>query len=181
MKKITVLSSLALACVAPLTLAADFELDPHWYAGVAYQPFTISTDDAGDFDVANIGVKGGVAFNKFLAAEARYGASVDEDSRTVLGAEVSTELEDYYGAYAKGIIPLHPMFSLYGLAGYTHVNVKSSGPLGSDSASDDGFSYGVGAAFHVNRNVAINAEWMSLIDKDDYDIKGYGVGVSFMF
>lgn len=181
MKTRTLISALALVSIAPLSMAADFDLDPHWYAGVAYEPFTISTSDAGDFDVATVSAKGGIALNKFLAAEARYGTSVSEDSRNVLGTEVNTELEDYYGVYAKGTIPVHPMFSLYAVAGYSHVNVKSSSALGSASDSDDGFSYGAGAAFHVNKNVAINAEWLSLIDKDDYDIKGYGVGVSFMF
>ena len=180
MKKSFVLSTLALACSAPLAMAADFELDPHWYAGVAYEPFTISTD-VGDADVATVSAKGGVALNKFLAAEVRYGTSVADDSRTILGFEQKVELDNYYGAFAKGVIPLHPMFSLYGLAGYSHVKVASSGVAGSGSDSDDGFSYGAGASFHVNPNIAINAEWLSLIDKDDYDIKGYGVGVSFLF
>lgn len=181
MKKMLVPTTLALALVSPFALAADAPLAPQFYAGVAYEPITIGTSDYGDFDVSTVSVKGGVGLHKFFAVEARYGTSVSDDSRTVLGTQVNTELDHYYGAYAKGIVPLHESFSLYGLAGYTKAETSVSTAFGSSSGSDDGFSYGGGLTFHFNPNLAFNVEYMSYLDKDDYDIKGYGVGVSMMF
>lgn len=183
MKSRTLLCSCALVLASPLASAMDLDMriDPHWYIGIGYEPITLSTDDGGDFDVATASVKAGVALNPFLAVEGRYGSSVGDETRDVLGVQVTGKLDNYYGAYLKGMVPVHEMVSLYALAGYTHVDASVTTPLGSADDSDDGVSYGAGVALHVNRNFSVNAEWMSWLDKDDYDLTGYGVGLNYAF
>lgn len=171
----------ALGLLLVATPALAYELKPHWYLGASYDPLTLSGSDGGDFDVDAVTVKLGAGLHRFMAVEARAGFGVGDDTQTVLGTPVTAEIDQFYGAYLKGIIPLHQTVSLYGLAGYTQVEATASSVLGSESEKSDGFSYGAGLAWHFNRNVSINAEWMSYLDKDDFELDGFGLGANVSF
>lgn len=173
MKRLCAVLSLVLASAPALA----FELKPAWYAGAAYETMNLGGDGGSDFDVDAATVKLGAGLHRFMAVEARAGFGVNDDSQ----GGVTAEIDQFYSAFLKGMVPVHRNVSLYGLAGYSKVEVSASGPLGSGSNDVEDFSYGAGVAWHFNRNVSINAEWVSYVDKEDVEMDGVGLGASFSF
>lgn len=119
----------------------------------------------------------GAFFNENISAEARLGLGVGDDSWG--GAKV--ELDNFYGAYLRGGIPTGEVFYPYAILGFTKGKMSASGGGLSMSDSDSDLSYGVGADFSVSDSLKINAEYMSYIDKDDFEISGFTAGVAFSF
>jgi hypothetical protein len=65
----------------------------------------------------------GVPLNPYLAIEARVGTGLSTDFTALLGG-YDLQVDSLYGAYFKGNIPLSSYASLYGLAGYSEINLR---------------------------------------------------------
>ena len=114
--------------------------------------------------------------------------------------QADTELDSLYGIYWRASIPANKIYP-YTIIGYTIAEIETSkgfitgtgnntgnGELSTitvdfvkDNETQSGISYGVGADFHVNDNLAINAEWMSYLDKDELDISGASLSLVYKF
>ena len=117
-------------------------------------------------------------FNPNIGAELRWGYGVNGDSTEFEGLNVSLELDDMYGAYVKGGVPIGDMFYPYAIVGYTEqeLTARSSG-VGAASDSVDDMSYGLGIDMMVGSRVGINLEYISLLDKDDSEVEGISIGI----
>ncbi len=117
--------------------------------------------------------------NKYLAFEGRIGGGVNRDE--VNGT--STSVQMLYAAYAKGILPLTPNFSAYGLAGIAGTQLRHNYP--DFNTTDTGFSYGVGAELKVGNEAALTLEWVRVNDGSNtgfyYTADQVAVGVNFHF
>lgn len=136
------------------------------------------------FDKANptaIGAKFGTFINKNLAVEARLGVGLSDDSIRALGVPVDVKVENFYGVYGKGILPLSDQASVYGLLGYTQGKLKAQSPFSSGTSSDSDVSYGVGGDFAVTPTVSLNAEFARLFKGGNFKVDGLTFGVSFKF
>ena len=107
-----------------------------------------------------------------------------------------TVLDSLYGIYWRAGIP-SGQFYPYGIVGYTQAQIETTkgqvtttnieneteirANLAKHEETQSGISYGVGADFHVNDNLAINAEWMSYLDKDELDISGASLSLVYKF
>lgn len=152
-----------------------------FYAGGLISRITYSEDGFSDASPTAIGLKVGTAINKNFAVEARLGTGLSDDSISVLGTSVDIKVDNFFGVYAKGILPLSDVVSVYGLAGYTRgeLTVEALGQSSSDSDSD--FSYGLGADFALSKTASLGVEWARLFKGSDYKVNSLSLSVSFKF
>jgi hypothetical protein len=121
----------------------------------------------------------GKQFNPFVAIEGRIGTGVSDDESD--GFRVDTRA--IYGGYLKGMLPLAPTFSIYGLAGVSGVDLERN--YYKHRSSDSGLSFGAGADWELGGGAALNLEWMRLIDSEndgyDYTADQLTFGVNWRF
>ena len=178
----------ALAALSVNAIAAE-DKTGRGYIGVGYSPLTFSVDDAPDWDLAALAVRGGYYFNKYFSVEGRLGFGVGDDSQNVgPGEDIKVEIDYMLGLYAVGHIPLSNQFQLYGLVGYTKGELTATNSLTGESSSDDDsdLSYGVGAEFDMTNNWSLGLEYTAYFDGASfedvkYDVNGFAVFVNYIF
>ncbi len=146
-------------------------------------------DDDVEDDASLTAVYGrlGTMFNENFSGEIRVGFGLADDSvDTVLGA-VDVELDNLFGAYVRGGIPVSDAFYPYAIIGYTRGKFSYSVPENDftyafkDSDSESDISFGFGADLDIGQNLTLNAEYISLLDKDGAEISGVSVGLASKF
>jgi len=183
------LKKIGLLCVAagmvvasPCALAID-----HYYVGANITRITDKGDEAPAIHPIAAGIKAGVNINEHFAVEARYSTGVRSDDANFGGLPVELEVDEMYGAYVKGILPIGRV-SPYLMVGYTHgqetFRVKALGLSASDSDSKP--SFGIGMDVPVSERLSLNIEWARLLKgKDDqgvgYKIEGLSFGATYHF
>ncbi|SEL82456.1 porin family protein [Halomonas daqiaonensis] len=160
----TVSAALLLAGATAHAQGSPMNYQPSPYLGGDVLFWELDSDGGDDFNSTGLRLRGGVAFNDYFALEGHLGTG---------GSDGSLDLEYLTGAYAKGIVPIAPEFRLYGLAGFSEVDV--------DADSESGFSYGAGAEFDVAPNLAVGADYMRYLDESNYTFDAASVGVTFRF
>ncbi|MDH5221637.1 MAG: porin family protein [Betaproteobacteria bacterium] len=114
----------------------------------------------------------GSEFNRYFAAEGRLGLGIDDDT--------GVDVDHFFGVYARGILPLADIFSIYGLIGLTAGKVSTSRP-GGGSGSDTDVSFGFGADLAISRNLAINFEWAKLFEGSGYEVEATSLGLVYRY
>ena len=121
----------------------------------------------------------GMQFSPYLALEGRIGTGISDDSSN--GFRVDTHA--IYGGYIKGMLPLAPTFSVYGLAGVSGLDLQRN--YYKHESSDSGLSFGAGADWQLGGGASLNLEWMRLIDGEnagyDYAADQLTFGVNWHF
>jgi outer membrane immunogenic protein len=124
----------------------------------------------------------GTTFNENFSGEMRLGFGVGDDTVDVSGVGVDVELDNMFGAYVRGGIPVTESFSPYAIAGFTRSKLTASvSGFGSESESESDVSFGVGADVNVSQNIIINLEYMNYYDKDGAEIAGFSIGIASKF
>jgi hypothetical protein len=125
----------------------------HMYLGVGFGELIYSEDGLNTINPTIGYFKVGEQFNPYLAVEARLGTGVSSSQSNGYSVNVNA----LYSGYIKGIVPLAPQFSLYGLAGVSGANLHRNYP---DYDSTDGtFSLGAGAEFKLGGGASLDAEF----------------------
>lgn len=176
------------ALFAIASVAAHAQHAPKFYAEAGYSFIDYEEHDAGDTYKSSpkaIRLVGGAELNKNVAVELMLGFNGGDDSVKYNGvtfSSVKLKIDSMYGVYVKPKYELAPNFDVFGRVGYAHVSatVSASG-FGSDSGSDSDLSYGIGASYHFDRNLSVNVDYMSYLNKSDYSAKGFTVGVGYKF
>ena len=109
----------------------------------------------------------GQQFSPFVAIEGRIGTGISNDESH--GAKLNAEA--MYGGYIKGIIPVAPEFSIYGLAGVGGAQLHRNYP--DFHSSDASLSFGVGGEFNLGGGASLNAEWVRLTSGTNDGIYDY--------
>lgn len=172
--------TLALLCVA--STAAMSGNPGQTYIGAQYG--LISEDEPG-FETSNptaiIG-RFGNFINRDISVEGRIGVGVQDDTTHDFGIDFTLDIDSILGVYAVGHLNLEGPSSLYGLIGFTRVEATASAPgFGSDTSSENGLSFGVGADIGVGNNAAINIEYIQYLNKSDVDLTALGLGFTFNY
>ncbi len=148
---------------------------------VSGQTIDLGTEDA---DITMITGRLGYRLNDYFAieGEAGFGLGGDDFDRAipvqVLGTtanvdtNVTLDVQDYYIAFARAIMPVSDQFDIFVRGGYGKATAEAdivgslSGFTASGSAEDDasGFAYGVGAQFNLTDNDGIRADFTRLED-----------------
>lgn len=125
----------------------------HVYLGVGFGELIYSEDGLNTLNPTIGYFKVGEQFNPYLAVEARIGSGISSAQSNGYSVNVNA----IYSGYLKGIVPLSPQFSLYGLAGLSGANLHRNYP---DYDSTDGtFSLGGGAEFKLGGGASLDAEF----------------------
>lgn len=151
-----------------------------FYAGGGFAVIDYS-EPGFDADLTAIYGRAGSKFNEYLSVELRLATGIGDDSDEVLGIDVDVELENFYGVYMRGGIPLNPMIYPYVVAGYTRGEVEYSALGFSDSESGSDFSYGIGVDVNINEKITLNIEYINYLDKNDVEVSGFGLGAVWLF
>jgi len=89
----------------------------------------------------------------------------------------------YMGAYLKGYVPLGFNSALFGLAGYTNVELTQT--INEQEFSDDrtGFSYGFGMETQLSENVDLTADYMRYLRDEGLfaEISAVSFGIKVYF
>ena len=160
---------------------------PGVYIGVGAGQVTVELDDAPDLEPSVLVFRVGKMFDENVGIEGRLGGgtSSDDTDFDLIGfdASLEVEVENFYGIYGVGRLPLGDSFAVYGLLGFTSMSIDVSldSPIIEGSASEDesGLSFGVGGSWSPSDRFAFSLEYMSYLDEDDFAASSVSLGVQF--
>ena len=147
---------------------------------------TYTPQSGSDFSMLGAMARGAYELSRSLAVEAHFGLT-DSDTQNVFSGAVpvSLRVNALGGVFAK----LSWVYSgdrdgwarIYGLLGYSMVEVeaKSQGQTANDS--DSGPSFGVGIDLFGSDRTAVVLEWVRYIEQNDFDIDAGGLSIIYRF
>ena len=167
-------SAITLAALPLLALAAPaqaaggrydtrtYDYDPSAYIGFSFGQFNYKESGLGNI-TPNVGLfRFGATFTQNFAIEGRVGGGLFTADNNGYGLRVP----NLYAGYLKGSVPVNPVFSLYGLAGFASAQLERDyGPI--YTRRDSSASFGAGAEFNLRHGTVLNAEWVRLLTGDN--------------
>jgi hypothetical protein len=167
-KKEKIMRNIIVAIFAAATLvstASQAQDASKVYANIGYSYL--------DTAITNLGVVGGrvgYEFTPNFAVEGELGFGFAD--KNVSGIDV--KVDNTYGAFVVGKLPISTSFELLGRVGYSHVKVSASG-LGASASADDGSAaYGVGAQYFLNEKNGIRGDF-TRYEEDGSGFNGYTI------
>lgn len=163
--KTIIKSILIVMLLASVVTVANAEL-PNYrpYGGLDYM-FIDTVNYGGEANLGAVRGKLGAELNPYLALEGSVGTGVVSDHDDRFNDKL--KLTQIWGLYIRGILPLHDRIKVYGLFGITRTEFEGTpadtGQTGSYHTA--GYSYGLGFEVFPLDNLAIVAEFASLIDE----------------
>jgi outer membrane immunogenic protein len=155
----------AIAATTLLSTAGQAQEASKVYGNVGYSSL--------DTSIVNLGVFGGrlgYEFTPNFAVEAEAGFGVT--NKKIAGAEV--KVDNTFGAFLVGKLPLAENFELLGRVGYSHVKVSASA-FGSSASADDGSAaYGIGAQYLFDGKNGLRGDY-TRYEKDGSGFNGYTI------
>lgn len=178
LKKTAIFKSLMVLSVSAAPLMAS-AADPYFGGNFALVEY--SEEGVPDASLNAIYGRFGTYFGENFSGELRLGVGLGDDTVNADGADVKLEVENFYGVYLRGGVPIGESFYPYAVIGYTKGKLKASvyGESFSDSESDA--SFGVGADFSFTDTLKLNLEYMNYIDKDGGELSGFALGLAKLF
>jgi len=169
--------AMALAIVTAFAAMGSAQAE-NLYVGVGYTQYTFEgSGSVGSVKPTAATFKLGYVISPNFAVEGRVAAPASSDSLTVSNVKVEGKVDSHYGIFAKGILPLNEMFSVYGLVGFNDLTLKASTPSTSASSTKNGSSYGLGLDLSVSKNIALNLEFARHFS----DVTSANLGVVYKF
>ncbi|WP_082140376.1 porin family protein [Halomonas sp. PR-M31] len=154
------------------------------YAGLQHAWVSYEDDYDVEADPTMLVGRLGHYLTDYFSVEGRVGLGLADDDVTVDGydANATAEIDNLLGAYAVGHLPVTQYVSIYALAGFAQVEATLDTPFGSESDDDSGFSFGVGGEVNFfSPRFSGTLEYMSYLDKSDYEVSAISAGVSYQF
>jgi len=133
---------------------------PGIYAGLE-----VGRSDVAEEDDIGFKIFGGYQFHRNIAAEVGYGMLFDKSDVEATALEF----------VAVGLFPLANQFSIIGKLGLA--NIEFDTPDGSNDKTE--LTYGLGAQFDINRNLAARALWQRY-DSDE-ELDWFTIGIMYRF
>ncbi|MGE0829956.1 MAG: porin family protein [Hyphomonadaceae bacterium] len=124
--------------------------------------------DGEDANVGGVTGRLGYRFHPNIAVEGEASTGVVDDD--------GVELDNSYGVYGVGIVPLSPSLEAFGRVGYHNTEVSD----GVVSVEQDGVGYGGGLQWNVSDRFGIRGEYTRL-EGDDDGVNTFGVGGVWKF
>lgn len=151
------------------------------YIGVDVSELEFKADGFSSAEPRAVAFNVGSRLTRHFGVEARIATSLsDADTRVGL-TPVNMEVNNYYGFYGTGILPLTNMLNLYGILGYTYSDMKLQSATFSQNATDNGFAYGLGASLDISYSTSVRLEWAKLMDGSNYTLDALTLGLRFRF
>lgn len=155
----------------------DYDAGP--YVGLSIGQLRYNEDTLDTITPTAVTATIGARLSPYVAVEGRIGGGVGRTDVNSYGVDVRS----LYAGYIKGIVPVSPVWSIYGLGGVAGLKVKRD--FGQVESRDSGFSYGIGMEFGLPRGASINVEYTRLATGSnegyDYNVDMASVGVAWRF
>jgi hypothetical protein len=164
-----------LAAAAIIAPAASAQV----YGGVGYSTFTA---DAGGEDATVGGVMGRLGFKSspFFGVEGEVAIGIQEDNFDVLGTQVDVSLENSYGVYAVGWLPIPLVGDVFGRVGYADLAIEATALGSSISDSGSGLAYGAGIQLSSIPFTRLRLEY-TRYEPDDAEVDSFGISALLQF
>jgi predicted porin len=172
MKRIAIAAA---AAIAMLSTAAQAQTSPV-YGEIGYTMLKMKAEGESVKPNALRGIVG-YTLHPNVAVEGMLAFGVGDDS--INGVDV--KLQHAYGAYVKPKFDVTPQFEVFGRLGFTEAKFKATDAAGSESDSDNDFSYGLGAAYRFNPRMSVGLDYMRYSDKDGVKVDGVTVSFGYRF
>lgn len=160
----------AVLSLAAVSAVADTQSTNGFYVGGN----VVQVEATGDVDWTAVEVTGGYKLSPYVGGEVRLGGAGDGDPN----------LTGYGSAYYR-VESANDVAKTYLLAGYSFAAVSLDDALpGEDDSIDlQGFSYGVGVGFVINRWINFNVEFRQLLKDNDenIDLRAWSAGIDYRF
>lgn len=179
MKKFAIASAVALAAIGA---------QAQTYGEIGYTATTAKTNVDGDgIKASPSAIRGifGYELNPNLAIEGMVAfgmsdATVKFNGQSVPG--VKMEIDNAIGLYIKPKTKLNDSVEVFARAGFARVKgtVSATG-YGSETDSENSFSYGAGMSYAINPTTALNVDYMQYLNKDGFKVNGFTFGIGFKF
>ena len=162
-----------------LTIISAAYAQTNGYVGASYLGAEYSENGFADVDLNGFRFFGGVPVNEYFAIEGMFSYATGDE--TISGIDV--DLSGYMlSLFAKGILPVSEYFSFYGLVGVSHGSLEADvSGFGTVDEDDSSLSYGVGAEVNIADNLAAHLDYIMYLNKSDYDVGGFAVGLTYKF
>ena len=174
MNKIFLAAAAGLAAIVAGAPAASAQV----YAGVGYTGFMA---DAGGEDLAFGGFLGraGFKFNPLVGVEGEFAIGANDDSIDIGGTDVDFGLENGFGVYGVGWLPIPLVGDVFGRVGYADLSFEASG--GGLTAEDGGSGLAFGGGIQFSILIAkLRAEY-TRYELDDDSVDSLGLSALLQF
>lgn len=161
----------AVAFVAMGAIATPAMAQEGWNAGLGYTHF-----DGEDVQVGGVTGRLGYRFHPNFGVEGEATFGTNEDN--VNGVDV--ELDNAYGAYGVGYLPMSENLDLFGRVGYAQVEASASALGQTVGFEEDGIGFGGGVQWRMNNGLGLRAEYTRLEGEED-GVDTFGLGVHTQF
>lgn len=176
MKRTLLATAAGLGIAAIAAPAASAQI----YGGVGYTVFQADVNG----DNANLGaLMGRVGFktNPFLGVEGEFSIGIQDDNFDVLGQQVNVGLDNEYGAFAVGWLPIPLVGDLFARVGYASLSVSADAPgLGSFGDDGSGLAYGAGFQLSSIPFTKLRIEY-TRYEPDQGDVDSLGISALLQF
>ncbi|MCP4765389.1 MAG: porin family protein [Gammaproteobacteria bacterium] len=146
------------------------------YVGGQYSITTFDLDDFDETEPTALVLRLGHYMTDNISIEGRLGFGLEDDDIEVGPEKIDIEIDKLYGIYGV----LHSSGSndtnVYGVVGYSKIELEATFLGVKFDGDDGGVSYGIGANYH-----GFNLEYMSYIREDDGDLSAISLGYRHMF
>jgi len=180
--------TLAAAVATSTFLAAAPALADHdsTYFSIERTAVSIGTSDgsqSAEIDPVGIRLKVGAGLSHAFDLEAQFGAATAEPDR-----EFEKFGASYAGVYLKGYLPLGFRSAIFGLGGWSWMELSEKLDDRHDSLSEytenrSGFSYGFGIETQLSKNIDLSADYMRYSQEegtfDEISAVNFGLKVYF--
>lgn len=151
------------------------------YYGIQLANFTYEEDGFPDFEPTAAVFRIG-SYGEGIGYETRIGLGLADDSNTVGSFDLDFEINTIFGFYLN-VGKQAQSSGFYGLLGFSVIDAEATASIGSVSASasdsESGLSFGFGGSFKLSEDVALNIEYMSYLDEDEFSFSAVSFGTEF--
>lgn len=178
--KMLAISAAAITAVLMAATPASARVvgDTGFYASLGYTQY-----DVEEIDVGGATLRAGYKFHPNFGVEGEATVGIQGDEADALGTPVDVELENQFGVYGIGFLPVSDNFEVFGRVGYATIDAEAS--LGGFTAGteDEGVGLGAGINWGITENFGIRAEYTRLeaSDDDNEGVNAYGVSGVWAF
>ncbi|MGP8289645.1 porin family protein [Vreelandella zhanjiangensis] len=176
------LATLVIASAMAFSTSAAANSQIPGYVGIQLAQVTLEEEGLPDFKPSAVFARLGYYLVDNFAIEGRWGTSFSDDTNNISGIDAKVEIDHLAGLYGAGYLPLgNSNISVYALAGVTYGKATISALGASDSGEETDFSYGGGIHAQLSPELSTNLEYMSYMNKSDFDVTAVGVGLNYHF
>lgn len=165
MTNVRLLSSCMLATSFCLSLPSHAQDIERPFVGLDYSQRTYenSSNNVSDTEVPAVRLRAGSVLAPYIGVEAHVAIGAGDDTGTINGSPYTLKSPLAYGVFIRPQLPLGPV-TIYGLAGYSYVELQYSSATDTPTDSVTDFSFGGGLQIDLGQHWGLNADYTRYVE-----------------